>query len=85
VGGLLVVTSDRRYIDNFLHGPYTLGAAELDAIADVETTPRYYARVSGSRVIDTGLREYSVKTNAGSRRAAPNPAATTRWSSATSS
>jgi len=64
-GGLLLATSDRRYIDNFLHGPYTLGAAELDAIADVETTPRYYARVSGSRVIDTGLREYSVKTNAG--------------------
>src|SRR6266850_3773432 len=65
VGGLLLATSDRRYIDNFVHGPYTLGAAELDAIEDVTTTPRYCARVSGSRVIDTGLREYSVKTSAG--------------------
>jgi hypothetical protein len=65
VGGLLLATSDRRYIDNFLHGPFTLGAADLDAIADVTTTPRYYARVTGSRVIDTGLREYSVSTTAG--------------------
>jgi len=65
VGSVLLITSDRRYIDNFLHGPYTLAAADLDAIEDVTTTPRYYARVSGSRVIDTGLREYSVTTSAG--------------------
>ena len=64
VCGLLVATSDRRYINNFVRGPFTLGAAELDTIDDVETTPRYYARVSGSRVIDTGLREYSVKESA---------------------
>jgi hypothetical protein len=68
VCGLLVVTSDRRYIDNFLHGPYTLGAADLDSIDDVTTTPRYFARVSGSRVIDTGLREYSVTSSAGVER-----------------
>jgi len=65
VAGLLLVTSDRRYIDNFLHGPYTLGRAQLDAIADVTTTPHYFARVSGTRVIDTGLREYSVSSSAG--------------------
>jgi hypothetical protein len=65
VAVLFLATSDRRYIANFLHGPYTLGAADLDAIADVTTTPRYFARVSGSRVIDTGLREYSVTTSAG--------------------
>ncbi len=64
VCGLLLATSDRRYINNFLHGPFTLGAVELDTIDDVETTPRYYARVSGSRVIDTGLREYSVRSSA---------------------
>jgi hypothetical protein len=65
VGSVLLITSDRRYIDNFLHGPYPLAAADLDAIADVTTTPRYYARISGSRVIDTGLRQYSVTTSAG--------------------
>ena len=40
VGGLLLVTSDRRYIDNFLHGPYTLAAADLELtsqdIAEIE-------------------------------------------------
>ena len=63
--GVLAFTSNRRYLDNFLNGPFTLSAAELDAIDDVETTPRYFARVTGSRVIDTGLREYSVTSNAG--------------------
>ncbi len=61
----LLFTSDRRYLDNFLHGPYPLAAADLDAIQDVTTTPRYYARISGTRVIDTGLREYSVTTEGG--------------------
>jgi uncharacterized protein DUF6709 len=65
VGSVLLFTSDRRYVDNFLHGPYTLAAADLDAIEDVTTTPRYYARVTGTRVIDTGLREYAVTTSAG--------------------
>ena len=65
VGSVLVITSDRRYIDNVLHGPYPLAAADLEAIEDVTTTPRYYARVAGTRVIDTGLREYSVTTSAG--------------------
>jgi hypothetical protein len=65
VGGLLLITSNQRYFDNFLNGPFTLGAADLDAIDDVETTPRYFARVTGSRVIDTGLREYAVRRSAG--------------------
>ena len=65
VAGLLVATSDHRYIHNFLRGPFTLGAADLDSIRDVTTTPRYFARVSGSRVIDTGIREYSVRTSGG--------------------
>lgn len=65
VGGLLIFTSNTRYLDNFLNGPFELGATELEAIADVETTPRYFARVTGSRVIDTGLREYSVRSSAG--------------------
>jgi len=65
VGGLLLITSNQRYLDNFVNGPFTLSPVELDAIDDVETTPRYFARITGSRVIDTGLREYSVSSNAG--------------------
>ena len=65
VVGVLLFTNNTRYLDNFLHGPFELGAAELEAIDDVETTPHYFAHVTGSRVIDTGLREYSVRRSGG--------------------
>ena len=64
-GGVLVATSDHRYIANFLRGPYLLARADLDAIRDVKTTPRYYARVVGERVIDTRIRQYAVHTQNG--------------------
>ncbi|HYX82358.1 MAG TPA: DUF6709 family protein [Gemmatimonadales bacterium] len=60
--GVLIATSDHRYIANFLSGPYTLERADLDSIRDVTLTPRYYARVKGERVIDTGIRQYTVHT-----------------------
>jgi len=63
--GVLLATSDRRYVDNFLRGPFELGAADLDSIHDVTATPRYFARVSGSKVIDTGIRQYTVQTTNG--------------------
>ena len=65
VGGVLLATSDHRYIVNFLGGPYKLERADLDSIRDVTATPRYYARVAGDRVLDTGLRQYTVRTQAG--------------------
>jgi hypothetical protein len=64
VGGLLA-TSDHRYITNFFSGPYTLTRSDLDSIADVALTPRYFAHVKGERVIDTGIRQYTVHTQAG--------------------
>lgn len=63
--GVLLATSDRRYIANFLRGPYRLARADLDSIRDITTTPRYYARVSGEKVLDTGIRQYSVHTRNG--------------------
>src|SRR5437867_3281427 len=65
IGGLFLATSDRRYIANFLGGPYRLARADLDAIRDVEAAPHYYAHVSGERVLDTGLRQYTVHTQSG--------------------
>jgi len=65
VGGVLLVTSDHRYIANFLRGPFTLAQADLDSIRDVALTPRYYARVAGDRVIDTGIRQYTIHTQNG--------------------
>ena len=65
VCGVLLATSDRRYLANFLHGPFELGPAALDSIHDVTATPRYFARVSGSKILDTGIRQYKVHTKNG--------------------
>lgn len=65
LGGVLLATSDRRYITNFLGGPYNLTPADLDSIRDVEVTPRYYVHVAGDKVLDTGLRQYTVHTENG--------------------
>ena len=63
--GALAATSNHRYLANFVGGPYTLAQADLDSIRDVSATPRYYARVTGKRVLDTGLRQYTVHTENG--------------------
>ncbi|HEV8096178.1 MAG TPA: DUF6709 family protein [Burkholderiales bacterium] len=62
---LLFVLSQHRYIANFFQGPFTLGKAELDSIQDASSTPRYFARVSGSKAIDTGIRQITVRKRAG--------------------
>src|SRR5213075_839615 len=63
--GVLAATSDHRYLANFVGGPYALTQADLDSIRDVTAAPRYYARVNGNRVRDTGLRQYTVHTQNG--------------------
>ncbi|HEY3221797.1 MAG TPA: DUF6709 family protein [Gemmatimonadales bacterium] len=65
VGGVLLATSDRRYIANFIGGPYALAQADLDSIRDVLQTPRYYARVAGEKAIDTGIRQYTIHSQNG--------------------
>lgn len=65
VVGLLLATSDHRYVANFFRGPYPLARADLDSISDVGLTPRYYARVAGEKVLDTGIRQYRVRTRNG--------------------
>jgi len=65
IAGVWLATSDHRYVANFFRGPYQLEQADLDAIRDVTRTPRYYTRVNGERVIDTGLRQYKVHTRNG--------------------
>ena len=62
---LFFVLSQYRYITNFFQGPFTLGKAELDAITDASTAPRYFARVTGSKAIDTGIRQISVRKRHG--------------------
>lgn len=63
--GVWLATSDHRYVANFFRGPYPLAQADLDSISDVTLTPRYYARVAGEKVLDTGIRQYQVRTRNG--------------------
>lgn len=65
IAGAWLATSDHRYVANFFRGPFPLQQADLDSISDVELTPRYYARVNGEKVLDTGLRQYRVETRNG--------------------
>src|SRR6266540_1867229 len=65
VVGVLLATSDHRYIANFLRGPYSLAQSDLDSIRNVTSTPRYFAHVKGERVIDTGIRQYTIHSQNG--------------------
>ncbi len=62
--GLFLFTQ-KRYIQNFIDGPYNLSAADLDSIRDVSQTPRYFARVSGSKAIDTEIQKIKISTKNG--------------------
>jgi Family of unknown function (DUF6709) len=61
----LFAAGHSRYVVNFVGGPYPLSAADLGAIAHVAEAPRYFARVAGSRVLDTGLQEVTVSESNG--------------------
>jgi hypothetical protein len=63
--GLLVGVANLRYLRNFVGGPYAMSAADLDAISDVTAAPRYFARVTGTETLDTGVARYEVETRSG--------------------
>ena len=60
-----IVVQQRRYFRNFFGGPYRFEVAELNAIDDASTTPRYFARVTGAEALDTGVRAFSVRQRGG--------------------
>lgn len=62
---VLFLAAEHRYIVNFFGGPFELGKTELDAISDVSAAPRYYARVTGSKAINTGIQQITVRKRAG--------------------
>jgi len=64
-GVLAFAYSQSRYIDNFIHGPFDVGPAELDEIKDVATTPHYFVHVRGSGVVDTGLEQIEIHKTRG--------------------
>jgi hypothetical protein len=54
-----------RYITNFLMGPYTVDAADLESISDASRAPRYFVQVAGSKAIDTGIQEITTEKRGG--------------------
>jgi hypothetical protein len=61
LGGVtLFGATQLRYARNFLLGPYVLAPADLDAIREVSQAPRYFARVSGSKALETGVQQITV-------------------------
>jgi hypothetical protein len=62
---VLIGFANRRYIGNFVRGPFTMSAAELEQVGDVSAAPHYFVKVAGSRAMETGLQEVSVETQNG--------------------
>jgi hypothetical protein len=64
----LLLFTQQRYIQNFISGPHNLSAADLDQIKDLSASPQYFARISGSKAIDTGLEKITVRTKHGVKK-----------------
>jgi hypothetical protein len=45
----------RRYLYNFVLGPFPIQTAELTAIQDPDAPQKYFVRVQGEKVFDTGM------------------------------
>ena len=62
---VLLALAQRRYVSNFVMGPFELGPVELDSIRDVAQAPRYFARVTGSKAMETGIQQITIRKRAG--------------------
>jgi hypothetical protein len=61
----LVLTANLRYARNFLYGPFPTTGHELSKITDPNTAEKYFVKVTGSNVVDTGLQEIEVESRNG--------------------
>ena len=59
------VSAERRYLTNCLKGPFDLRPDELAQIRELSEAPRYYVRVTGSKAVDTGIQQVTVRRRAG--------------------
>ncbi len=62
---VLFAILEGRYITNFILGPFDLGPSDLGSIRDISDTPRYFARVTGSKAIDTGIQHIKIRKRGG--------------------
>ena len=57
--------AQQRYIANFIMGPFGLGPAELESITSIDKAPQYFAKVTGSDALDTGIQQLTIHKNYG--------------------
>jgi len=63
--GILILGANVRYAKNFLRGPYETSAEQLQALSSPAATSRFFVRVAGSEVLDTGIHEITVRKRSG--------------------
>jgi len=62
---VLLLTANLRYAHNFLYGPFPATENELSKITDPNTAEKYFVKVVGSKIINTGLQEIEVESRGG--------------------
>lgn len=62
---IILPFTQSRYFKNFLMGPYSLGPTYLNSISDISVEPRYFAKVAGSKVVDSGIQEITTTKEGG--------------------
>jgi hypothetical protein len=65
--GLLIVAGNYRYARNFLAGPFSTAADELDKVSDPDRAEDFFIRVTGSKIVDTGIQQVTTTTNNGAK------------------
>ena len=61
----LLLTANLRYARNFLYGPFPATASELSKITDPNAADKYFVKVVGSKVVNTGLQEIEIESSGG--------------------
>ncbi len=72
---LWFISTQKRYIENFLKGPFPITQEELASIKDIQTTPHYFVKIQASKIIETGFQEVSVEKS-GSKETSRSVSAT---------
>lgn len=64
IAALLLIQS-RAYIAGFVNGPRSMSAADLAQVEDPDGSPPYFVTLQGPRTVETGVEEYTVRTENG--------------------
>jgi hypothetical protein len=65
--GLVFVTSNVRYVRNFVGGPFPVQADDLVRLTDADSAPHYFVSVNSDQVFDTGIQEITTTTENGNK------------------